>query len=84
MSGTMCVPGAYRGQKKMLDALEWELCQMWATSGYWELTLWPLEEHQMLFTSETSLQLLEYISWAHVGSNFILPMGPNLNYKRIN
>jgi hypothetical protein len=54
----MCVSGAHKGQKRALDSLELKL---WATTGYWESNLGPLEEQPVLLTTEPPLQQFHLI-----------------------
>jgi hypothetical protein len=49
---------AQRGQKRVLDPLDWNLRCLWAVQyGYWELNPSPLQEQQVLLTAELSHQL---------------------------
>lgn len=57
---TKCVPGAYRGQKRVSDPLLLKLLMVLSHCEYWELNLSLLQEQEMLLASELPLMACVY------------------------
>lgn len=74
------MPCAWRGQKRVLEALELELRWLWSALGWWHSNLGPREEQSAVFHTEASLQpclFLSFFSFAILLSRW-KPLGRGL------
>lgn len=77
------LPGAHRGQKRALDALELDSREL--PGGCWELILGPLKEQQVLLTGFNCI-LRHRLTYLRLSLNIVFPFLPLLpkcwGYKR--
>jgi hypothetical protein len=53
---TISMPDAYRGQKKVSESRRTDIANCELLCGFWEWNFCPLEEEQLLLTTEQSLE----------------------------